>query len=443
MNTLEFSKLKKQLELINNTVSGDLYNLGDLFFEKIVSRLNEALGADYTFIGELSKDHSEIQTISLVNKNGILDNFVYELKDTPCENVIGRAACSYAKDITKLFPKDQLLIDMGIKAYVGVPLYNSKKEPTGILVCLYENEIDDTFGIESILLIFASKASAELEHLKLYDALQKSKKELEIKVEERTKLLNLKNSELELTNQKLSQSIQNLKTTQSKLVHSEKMASLGILTSGVAHEINNPLNYIKGAYFGLMNYFNSHSSNEKEKTDSLLKILNEGVDRIANIVTSLSLFSRDNDSMDEVCDIHIALNNSLTMLENKIKHKVAVVKMYCSEKVIIKGNTGKLHQVFLNVLSNAIDSFEKDGQIIIKTYIEKNSVNIDITDNGKGIDKEILNRITDPFFTTKAPGEGTGLGLYISLEIIKKHKGQLKIESSKESGTKVSIIIPL
>ncbi|AUC16719.1 hypothetical protein BTO06_16895 [Tenacibaculum sp. SZ-18] len=442
MKTLEFSKLKKQLELINDTVSGDLYNLGDLFFEKIVSRLNEALGADYTFIGELSKDQSTIQTISLVNKNGLLDNFVYELKDTPCENVIGRAACSYAKNITKLFPKDQLLIDMSIEAYVGVPLYNSKKEPTGILVCLYENEIDDTFGIESILLIFASRASAELEHLKLYATLQNHKKMLEIKVEERTKLLNLKNNELELSNQKLSQTIQNLKTTQSKLIQSEKMASLGILTSGVAHEINNPLNYIKGSYIGLMNYFSCYSSNEKEKTDNLLKILNEGVKRISSIVTSLSLFSRDNDRMDEICDIHGALNNSLTMLENKIKHKVDIIKMYAAEKILIKGNSGKLHQVFLNVLSNALDSFDKDGQITINTYLDKNSVNIDIIDNGKGIDKEILNRITDPFFTTKPPGKGTGLGLSISLEIIKKHMGKFDINSSQKDGTKVSIVLP-
>lgn len=189
---IENSRLKKQFKLIEEIVSNDIYNLGEQFFDAIVTKLNEVLGADYTFIGKLIENKDKIETISLVNKTGQIDNIIYDLKHTPCENVVGQNPCLYPKDVTSLFPQDQLLIDMGIEAYVGVPLYDSKMEATGILVCLFENEIRETFSIESILMIFASRASAELEHMKLYAELDKYKQALERKVDERTKELNKK-----------------------------------------------------------------------------------------------------------------------------------------------------------------------------------------------------------------------------------------------------------
>ena len=173
MNNVELSSLKRNLDLINETVSNDVYNLGDEFFETVVLRLNNVLNADFTFIGQLNADQTHIETMSLVNRDGVIDNFTYDLAHTPCENVIGQTPCAYAKGIPDLFPKDQLLIDMGIEGYVGVPLYNSKKKPTGILVCLYQSEIKDIYAIEAILMIFASRAGAELEHLKLYESLEK------------------------------------------------------------------------------------------------------------------------------------------------------------------------------------------------------------------------------------------------------------------------------
>lgn len=443
MQDVENSRLKKQFKLIEEIVSNDIYNLGEQFFDAIATKLNEVLGADYTFIGKLTENKDKIETISLVNKTGQIDNIIYDLKHTPCENVVGQNPCLYPKNVTSLFPQDQLLIDMGIEAYVGVPLYDSKMEATGILVCLYENEIRETFSIESILMIFASRASAELEHMKLYAELDKYKQALERKVDERTKELNKKNTELELANKKLSKTLANLQTTQSQLIQSEKMASLGILTSGVAHEINNPLNYLMGSYVGLSNYFDKFDSYDKTNTDILLDSINVGVNRISSIVKGLNQFSRNNESMDEDCDIHEILNNCFTIVRSQSKHKTEFIKNYSNEQIIARGNAGKIHQVFLNILTNSIHALKDEGEVSATTHIRGENALIEILDNGRGIDKSIINKILDPFFTTKPPGEGTGLGLPISLSIIEEHRGTFNIESELNKGTKITITLPL
>ncbi len=442
MSKTELIKLRKQLELINETVSSDIYNLGDKFFEQIVIKLNQALDSDYTFIGELNNAETGIETISLVNKKGVMANFNYQLKDTPCENVIGQNPCSYSKNITKLFPKDQLLIDMGIEAYVGVPLYDSKSHPTGILVCLFENKIKDIFATESILMIFASRAGAELEHKKLYNSLEKNKQELELKVTERTKELKIKNVELEATNKELELAIQRLQNTQTQLVQSEKMASLGILTAGVAHEINNPLNYILGGYTGLKNYFEEANPDHDEQVTILLNSINVGVERAAQIVNSLNQFSRAKESFDEVCNIHSIIDDCLIMLNNRMDNRIEVTKNYSPSNNCVTGNIGKLHQAFLNILSNSIQSIEQHGEILINTKNTEDKFTIKISDSGYGISKEILTKIIDPFFTTKQPGEGIGLGLTITYSIIEEHKGSLEFESVENKGTTVIITLP-
>ncbi len=442
MGGQENTKYKRQLELIIEAVSNDVYNLGEKFFENIVLKLNEVLDSDYTFIGKLLEDKSKVETISLVNRNGVIDNFIYDLEHTPCDNVIGQNPCSYVKDVTILFPKDQLLIDMGIEGYVGVPLYDSKKNPTGILVCLFKNEILEAFAIESILMIFASRASAELEHMKLYGSLEKTKQNLELKIKERTKEVSLKNTALKKTNLELEKTIQNLHKTQDRLIQSEKMASIGILTAGVAHEINNPLNYLKGAYDGFCNYFEENESLDSESTDILMNGIQVGIERISGVIKGLNQFSRNNASMDEPCDVHAILNNCLEILKNQTKNKISIEKKYSKEEVIILGNSGKIHQIFLNILTNSIQAILEKGSISIHTFQSDKQVKIKIVDSGIGVAQKDLNRINDPFFTTKSPGDGTGLGLYITYALVLEHNGAIDFKSKKGIGTSVAISLP-
>lgn len=282
------------------------------------------------------------------------------------------------------------------------------------------------------------------------------RRNLEMLVKERTEELENTNAELELINaelvnksqiieeqnQELKDAITHLKETQSQLVQAEKMASLGTLTSGVAHEINNPLNYLMGAYVCLEDYFNEHGSKNEEETNVLLNSIKVGIDRTSNIVKSLNQFSRSSESMDEDCDIHSVIDNCLIMMYNKTKHKADVNKNYFNENLLVTGNVGKLHQVIINIITNAIQAIPEKGYITVSTRKINNEVLIEINDTGTGIEPENITRIIEPFFTTKSPGEGTGLGLSITYSIIKEHKGSIDFESELNKGTKVKITLP-
>jgi PAS domain S-box-containing protein len=297
-------------------------------------------------------------------------------------------------------------------------------------------------------------SSVNITQKKLIDhELELHQKHLETLVKDRTEELGALNEELQAANTELfdknniiasqnlelKQAIEDLKETQGQLIQSEKMASLGILTAGVAHEINNPLNFIVGGYTILEEYFTENNSLDDPKVAFILNSIKTGVERVTKIVSSLNEFSRGNTSFNEICSVHSILDNCLIMLNNNLLHRIEVQKNYASTELTLLGNSGKLHQVFLNILKNAIQSIDGEGRITITTTETPNIVMVEISDTGMGIEPNIMHRILDPFFTTKDPGHGTGLGLSITYSIIKEHHGDLKFESEPGKGTKVTI----
>jgi signal transduction histidine kinase len=273
---------------------------------------------------------------------------------------------------------------------------------------------------------------------------------LELVVKERTKDLETAMEELIVTNEELSDhklviesTLKNLQNTQNHLVHSEKMASLGVLSAGVAHEINNPLNFINGGILGIENYIHENLNEHMEALSPMIEGIHEGVRRAADIVTSLNHYSRRDDMSGNFCEIHAIIDNCLVMLQSQLKFKVMVYKHYTEKLFTLFGNEGKLHQAFLNLLLNAIQAIEEKGTITIHTTLEGNNLIVSITDTGCGISKEDLPKITDPFFTTKDTGKGTGLGLSITYNIIQELKGTLIFESQPGKGTKAIIIFPV
>lgn len=279
-------------------------------------------------------------------------------------------------------------------------------------------------------------------------------RKLEEQVVLRTQEIENQKRELQATNnilyqqkEELSETVHQLKETQRQLVESEKMASLGILTAGVAHEINNPLNFIQAGIYGLENYFEdnpdcSKNCNSQDEVSTILDRMKIGVSRVSGIVTSLNHFSRQTESIDQDCDIQTIIDNCLLILNNQIKYKAEIKKNYNADNSIIVGNEGKLHQLFLNIIGNSIHAINDKGTIEITTDYSNNILKVSIKDNGCGISKENLEKIFDPFFTTKEVGVGTGLGLSIAYGIVKDHNGSIEFKSEVGFGTEAIIKLP-
>jgi len=289
--------------------------------------------------------------------------------------------------------------------------------------------------------------------------------------------------------QHLQNCLQDLKKTQAQLIQTAKMSSLGQVVAGIAHEINNPVNFIYGNLSHVSNYTQdllhllhlyqqqytppcSEIQTEIKAIDlefmiadlpQILVSMKGGVDRIQKIVLSLRNFSRLDEANIKPVDIHEGIKSSLMILQNRLQTRAAhpeiqVIEEY-SALPLVECYAGELNQVFINILYNAIDALNECNKqrslddiracppaITIHTFLleEKSSVVIQIRDNGLGMTADVKDRIFEPFFTTKPVGEGTGLGLYISYQIVlEKHGGALKCFSEVGQGSEFWIEIPI
>ncbi len=233
-----------------------------------------------------------------------------------------------------------------------------------------------------------------------------------------------------------------LKSAQEHLVYSEKMASLGMLASGIAHEINNPLNYIKNGALTMFKIIEKENKGSVEDLEPYFDIISEGVNRASGIVKSLNHFTQVKEGNDENCDIHEILEHCLVILSFEMQPKSDFVKQYSIQPVVVKGNEGKLHQAFLSILSNAEHAIKEKGTITISTKLEGNQARISIKDTGVGISQTNLQKINEPFYTTKGQ-EGTGLGLFVTYSIIEEHNGRIKVSSIIGEGSEFVINLPL
>ena len=275
------------------------------------------------------------------------------------------------------------------------------------------------------------------EHLELL--VQERTDELEASLEE----LNAINEELYRQKEVLQNSLDKLNAARKQLIQSEKMASLGTLSAGIAHEINNPLNFIHGGCYALESFLEENLKDNMEDAKPFINAINEGVKRASEIVSSLSRYSRQNDLPTTACDIHLIINNCLIMMQNQLKGRVIVNKHFTEKKHTVWGNEGKLHQAFLNILTNAAQAIEKDGYIDITTEVVNHQLLVKIKDSGHGMKPETLEKIFDPFFTTKPPGKGTGLGLSITFNIIQELNGSIEYESTFGEGAQAIITLPI
>jgi signal transduction histidine kinase len=272
-----------------------------------------------------------------------------------------------------------------------------------------------------------------------------------------------------------NESQEEIKRQRDALIMSEKMAAIGQLTSGIGHEINNPINFIISyvppvrenvetlvEILELYDKLHSDGVAEEEKEQILKKIENikqkekldknlprilrsldsitDGATRVANIVDSLKAFARM-DTLPTEIDINSAIDKSLIILTNKLKNRVEVHKDYDQNAIVTC--YASIHQVIINLLANAADAIEDKGEIFIKTQSMKDKLRFSIKDTGKGMTEETKAKLFTPFFTTKGPGKGTGLGLSISYNVVyDQHKGSIDIQSEPNNGSTFTVTIP-
>lgn len=301
--------------------------------------------------------------------------------------------------------------------------------------------------------------------------INREKLELEQKVESRTAEISKQKNEVQSAYDRLNQTYEQLQLAynqlqnmQLQLVQSEKMASLGQLTAGIAHELNNPINFVKAGIEPLRsNLEEVQHLLEKIQTkpetaqesieafpsqlimselNDILMAIEEGANRSKEIVAGLKTFSRGDDITFTPADIHTGIDSTLMLLRSKLKNRITVQRDY-GNIPMIECLPGKLNQVFMNILTNAIEAIEGQGTILISTRSSQKNISITISDDGIGMSKEVQRQIFEPFFTTKEFGYGTGLGLSISFGIVDQHQGNIRVESKANQGTTFIIRLPI
>ncbi len=304
---------------------------------------------------------------------------------------------------------------------------------------------------------------------------RKAREEAEEILESKTRELFLKNEQLLSQYKSLEVAHSQLKETQTLLVQSEKMASLGIIAAGVAHEINNPVAYVTSnlntlskyienilKFFGIFekikNQKNSKSisdlideANQFAQEQDMLFILEdikqlicesqEGASRVKEIVQNLKSFARLDEAKLKEANINDCIETTLKVIWNEIKYKCKVEKKL-NQLPIIKCYPGQLNQVFMNLFVNASQAIQESGTLSVSTSHIEGFIIVKVSDTGHGIHPENLKKLFTPFFTTKPVGKGTGLGLSVSFGIIQRHNGKINVESTPGKGTTFTIHLP-
>ena len=349
-----------------------------------------------------------------------------------------------------------------VKSFIATPL-RVRDRVLGVLAVTAADTNRFHQGDVDLLAAVANQVALAIDKAESFQTIEELSRSLEDKVRVRTE-------QLRVTNEELRGAYRDLQATQLQLIQREKMASVGQLVAGVAHELNNPIGFISSNVAtltdfvrrlrGMLEIYQEAPLPEADREriearrrelqvdyalkylDSMLAGIREGADRTRKIVGDLRVFARTPDDVWQTIDLHEDLESSLTLLNHLVKDRITVVRDY-GELGAVECVRSQIDQVFLNVLANAAQAIPGPGTITIETRAEGGIAVIRIADTGPGIPPGTIGRVFDPFFTTKPVGEGIGLGLSISYEIVTKHGGEIRAESPPDGGATFTIRLPM
>lgn len=430
----------QSLELIKDIYNVDQLLSGKSYIQELVRRLAKALNVKYVMVGHaIEPEQKSIQTDFLWAGDGFVPNVVYELADTPCTHVIcGTRVNCYNSQVQLAFPKDKMLRDMNIESYIGAPFLHTDGGLIGLLVIMDEHPFKNPAMLSSVVEFFAARIGTEYRRLAAEESLLRIKESLEQLVQERTA--------------ELQQAFASLQQTQKQLISQEKLATIGRITFGIAHELKNPLNIIINASEILQT--------EDLDRDSLKKaaemIQQHGV-RANDIITNMLKQARQEPSQQaEWIDLSTMLDRALDMYLRSITD--TDLRSRLLKNILIVPNTKALlldapgiERVFINIVDNALYALAVKMRQQGEKYIPEISVSltqdngcckITVRDNGIGIPMKHLPNVCDEFYTTKPAGEGTGLGLWIAKQNVEKNRGIFSITSEEGLFTEVTIELP-
>lgn len=417
--------------LLRQIIEGVSNTYGDDFFISISQQLARVIAADYVFIALLNREAYQSETIALVVKGQVQPNITYSLAYTPCADVGNDSVCCYPCNVCDAYPDDQLLKDLNIQAYLGTPLRNSRGEVTGLIVAMNETPIQQPDLVLTLFEIFSGRVSAEVDRRNHEKALESLNKQLEQKVEERGK---------------------QLEAAQEQLIESEKMAALGNLVAGVAHEVNTPLgvaitvqSVMADALTALEQAIRLEELSEEQmhhylqETRKCLSLQESNLSRASDLIENFKRTAADQHTLElEQLKLAEYFPQVLSTLHPLLKQANVDVILQADPALSALTYAGCHAQILTNLISNSVKHgfAQRSGGNQIQIRLSQDGdgmIRLLYQDNGCGLSEEGKARIFEPFYTTSRAEGGTGLGMSIVYNLVTQRlQGKIRLCDSKE-----------
>jgi len=410
---METEANKKIFDIMSSLAVSSSVSDFEEFLRISVKNLALLYGCKYAFVAEVLPGGKRARTLAVWAGNDYASNFEYDLKGTPCEDILGMRKKLISCDVCKLYPEDFILADMGVESYFGSPLVAKDQSLLGLISVMNTKPLQPDAWSEPILSAYSVRLAVEQESKLNAEKLQVYQNQLESMVDERTKQLEVAHKEL---------------------VRQERLATLGQLIATVSHELRNPLGTIRSSVYSI----SEKLADKNLGIDKALERIQRNVSRSDNIINELLDFTRIREPNLKIQNIDNWLAKILEEFETP-EHITLKINLQSSVELAFDENL--LRRVMVNLFDNACQAIESKGTLTINTVVSAECIEISLIDTGIGIDAETMEHIFEPLYSTKS--FGVGMGLFIVKRIIEQHNGNFEVNSQQGKGAEAIINLPL